>query len=259
MARKESASGSRRQRVSWRLKLSLALVVASAATYGLHYLLFRDLHHIAIYLVGDIAFLFLNILVVTLVIDGILARREKTALLRKMNMVIGTFFSDVGFELLGRFPSLVRNAADLAPRLAFEPRWQKKDFQAAICEAREFAYDVAVSPDSLICLRDFLRRHREFLLRLLENPNLLEHERFTDLLWAVFHVVDELEMRGDALDRLPPSDMAHLANDVKRAFSQLAGEWVAYAQHLKASYPFLFSLIVRVNPFSASPSPIVQD
>jgi hypothetical protein len=256
MARKETPS---RPRTRWQLKLSLALIAASAVTYGLHYLLFRDLHHIAIYLVGDIAFLFLNILVVTLVIERILARREKSALMRKMNMVIGTFFSDVGFELLGRFPSLVRNAADLAPRLTFEPRWQKKDFQAAIRAAREFAYEVGVSPASLRDLRDFLREHRAFLLRLLENPNLLEHERFTDLLWAVFHVVDELEMRREALDRLPPSDMAHLANDVKRAFSQLAGEWVAYAQHLKESYPFLFSLVVRVNPFSASASAIVQD
>jgi hypothetical protein len=259
MPRKEFDTPSRRRRISWRLKLSLALIAASAATFGLHYWIFRDLHHIAIYLVGDIAFLFLSILVVTLVIDGILARREKSVLLRKMNMVIGTFFGDVGFELLGLFPAYVRNFAALAPRLAFEPRWQKKDFLAAAGAARDFSYEVTISPDSLGSLRDFLRRHRDFLLRLLENPNLLEHERFTDLLWAVFHVIDELEMRGDGLDRLPASDLAHLANDVKRAYSQLAGEWVAYAHHLKTSYPFLFSLIVRVNPFAASPSPIVQD
>jgi len=31
-------------------------------------------------------------------------------------------------------------------------------------------------------LKDFLVDKREFLLRLLENPNLLEHERFTELL-----------------------------------------------------------------------------
>jgi len=30
------------------------------------------------------------------------------------------------------------------------------------------------------------------LLGLLGNPNLLEHDSFTDLLWAVFHLMEEL-------------------------------------------------------------------
>jgi hypothetical protein len=245
--------------LTWRVKLSLGLLLAAAAVYAVHFLIFRDIHHIAIYLIGDIAFLFISVLAVTLVFETLLRRREKAILMRKMNMVIGTFFSDVGYELLVRFSLFVENAAELAPRLAFTPRWERKDFLAAMQAARTFQIRVRVTPESLSDLRDLLREHRPFLLRLLENPNLLEHDRFTDLLWAVFHVIDELEMRRAGLAALPASDLAHLANDVKRAYSLLTAEWTAYALHLKESYPFLFSLTVRVNPFAPDPSPIVQD
>ncbi len=245
--------------LTWRVKLSLGLLFAAAAVYAVHFLIFRDIHHIAIYLIGDLAFLFISVLAVTLVFETLLRRRERTILLRKMNMVIGTFFSDVGYDLMVRFSVFVENAAELAPRLAFTARWSRKDFLAAMQAAKTFQIRIQVTPESLLGLRQLLREHRQLLLRLLENPNLLEHDRFTDLLWAVFHIVDELEMRRDGLADLPAADLAHLAGDVKRAYALLAAEWTAYASHLKDNYPFLFSLAVRVNPFAAHPSPIVQD
>ena len=50
--------------------------------------------------------------------------------------------------------------------------------------------------DSIIFLEEtkkYLMGKRRFLLALLENPNLLEHETFTDSLRAVFHLTEELE------------------------------------------------------------------
>jgi hypothetical protein len=244
---------------TWRWTLALALLGGSAAVYAVHYLIFRDLRHIFIYLIGDVAFLFITILFVTVVFENVLARREKKALLKKMNMVIGAFFSALGRDLLAKFPAFVENTAELAPRLAFTSRWEKSDFRGAMEAARAFPYRVRVTPAALRDLRACLLDNRGFLLGLLENPNLLEHERFTDLLWAVFHLVEELEMRPESLEGLPAADYAHLAGDVKRAYALIASEWLAYAQHLKESYPFLFSLAVRINPFGASPSSVVQD
>ena len=243
---------------TWRVSFSGALIAASILTYAVHYFIFRDMRHIVIYLIGDIAFMFINVLVVTLVIEQILARREKRVLMKKLNMVIGTFFSDVGLEMLKRFSEYVENADELGRRLEFGGHWQKKDFLRAEATARTFSYKVHVSPARLRELRGLLCGHRSFLLRLLENPNLLEHDRFTDLLWAVFHLVEELELREESFENLPEADYLHLAGDVKRAYSQIAGEWLAYALHLKESYPFLFSLAARINPFNPNPSPVVR-
>jgi hypothetical protein len=111
--------------------------------------------------------------------------------------------------------------------------------------------------DALSGLRELLVNKRSFLLRLLENPNLLEHERFTDLLRAVFHLTEELTFRGDKLEDLPESDYDHLVGDLKRAYSQITVEWIVYTTHLKESYPFLYSLAARVNPMNPQASPIV--
>jgi hypothetical protein len=90
----------------------------------------------------------------------------------------------------------------------------------------------------------------------LENPNLLENEHFTDLLWATFHLAEELEARP-SMTNLPETDLEHIANDIKRLYGHLAAEWLTYAEHLKSKYPFLFSLVVRTHPFQEHPSPIV--
>jgi hypothetical protein len=105
-------------------------------------------------------------------------------------------------------------------------------------------------------LKDFLLRKREFLLALLENPNLLEHESFTELLWAVFHLTEELALRAD-VKQLPDSDYSHLSGDIKRAYALLMAEWLAYMKHLRDNYPYLFSLSARMNPFDPNASPIV--
>jgi hypothetical protein len=87
-------------------------------------------------------------------------------------------------------------------------------------------------------------------LSLLQNQNLLEHDRFADLLWAVSHLFEELVARDDLLS-ISDKDLQHVRFDIQRAYTQLAGEWVAYMHHLKTDYPYLFSFAVRTNPFDS--------
>ena len=55
------------------------------------------------------------------------ARREKRSLLKKMNMLIGTFFGEVGSDLLRKLPSGVEDKdqirAELAPLARTEPQF----------------------------------------------------------------------------------------------------------------------------------------
>lgn len=247
--------------LTWRLMITLVLLACSAAVYAVHYFLFRDFRGIFFNLISDFAFLFIYALIILLVVERLLAQREKLAMMKKMNMVIGTFFSEVGLELLRKFSAFADNASGLAGDLQITSHWGKKDFQRALALARTFSYSVRIDASGLPDLRDlrrFLLEKRSFLLRLLENPNLLEHEGFTDLLWAVFHLTDELAYRIESLEGLPAGDLLHLAADLKRAYSQLTKEWIAYMGHLKESYPFLFSLAARINPFNPKASAVVE-
>ena len=122
---------------------------------------------------------------------------------------------------------------------------------------KNYDYGIDIQKMSLEDLRTFLTGKRDFLLRLLENPNLLEHEKFTELLRAVFHLTEELGNRKSTRG-LPETDRAHLAGDIKRAYVQLVHQWLDYMRHLKDNYPYLFSLALRTNPFDQQASPIVK-
>jgi hypothetical protein len=245
-----------RGRLNWQVTLGMALVALSALVYVIHYLIFRDAHHIFIYLIGDIAFVFVEVLMVTLIIHEVLTLREKRAIKEKLNMVIGAFFSEVGTSLLNLFSSMDPEIASLRQALVLSADTPADHFAALRQPLDAHSYAVNVEHASLEELKGFLGDRRDFLLRLLENPNLLEHESFTSLLWAVFHFTDELRYRQD-LRELPETDYEHLAGDMNRAYRLLAAEWLAYMQHLRDQYPYLFSLAMRTNPFDPTASPEV--
>ena len=230
-------------------------LAASALFYYIHYLIFGDPHHIFIYLLGDFAFLPLEVFLVVIVIERILTRRDKQAMLYKLNMVIGAFFSEVGNRLLGDLIEHFDNREEISRNLNITEEWTAKDFKRADAFAYHLKIDIDVRKLDLEGLKTFLAQKRPHLLTLLENPNLLEHDRFTDLLWATTHLDEELEARPSLKD-LPESDLEHLAVDIQRMYDHLASEWLDYVQHLKANYPFLFSLVLRTHSFQEKPSAV---
>jgi hypothetical protein len=244
-----------RRRFSFVVYLAIGFVALSAILYFVHYLIFHDVRHIFIYMLGDLAFLPLEVLLVVVIIERLLARREMQAKLEKLNMVVGAFFSELGNYLLQDLIKHFDNRQDIASHLNITESWTKKDFK----KAADFAYHLKVDVDcrniDLGRLKAFLAQKRTFLLTLLENPNLLEHDRFTDLLWAVTHLDEELEARTSLIG-LPEKDLEHIAVDIQRMYDHLASEWLDYVQHLKSKYPFLFSLVLRTHPFQEQQSPV---
>jgi hypothetical protein len=245
-----------RKRFSFIFYLAIAFVALSGIAYFIHYLIFRDIHHIFIYMIGDLAFLPLEVLLVVVIIERLLARREMQAKLEKLNMVVGAFFSELGNYLLQDLLKHFDNRLEISRNLNVTENWTKRDFQKAVKFADHLKVEVDCRNVDLGRLKAFLAQKRTFLLTLLENPNLLEHDRFTDLLWAVTHLDEELEARTSLIG-LPDKDLEHLAGDIQRMYDHLASEWLDYVQHLKSKYPFLFSLVLRTHPFQEQQSPII--
>ncbi|TET78367.1 MAG: hypothetical protein E3J41_04715 [Candidatus Cloacimonadota bacterium] len=242
---------------SWQILLGLSLIVLSIGFYLLHYAIFRDPHHIFIYLIGDVAFVFVEVLLVTLIIHRLLSEREKRTRLEKLNMVIGAFFSEVGTRLLTYFSDFDPKLDKIREELVVTNDWSEHEFSSVSKRLKNYDYGVEIQKVELEDLANFLIGERDFLLRLLENPTLLEHESFTDLLRSVFHLTEELANRED-LTQLPDTDYQHLVGDIKRAYILLVHQWLDYMKHLKDNYPYFFSLAMRTNPFDQSASPIVR-
>lgn len=234
----------------------IALVSVSAVLYGIDYYLLGNLKDLSVGFLSNFAFLPVYIIIVTLMIEQVLKERERQTIMRKLNMVIGVFFSEVGNRLFKELSAYVISCDTLKGHLLVAGAWKEPEYRSAL----EYLRKSDLKIDSSLCdknqLKDFMVSKRSFLVGLLENQNLLEHEEFTDLLWSVFHLVEELEAR-ESFENMPVSDIEHLNGDIKRVFGHLAFQWVTYMQHLKQDYPYLFSLAVRLNPMLDDPDPVV--
>lgn len=234
------------------------LVFLAAILHLLHYIIFNDLHHISIYLVGRIAFVPIEVLFASLIIHHFLERIEKKHIMEKLNMIIGSFFSEVGNDLLTVISDADPHLDDVRDRFTIKDIWAEGKFKELELFLESYKYEVDMNKIDLIPFGSAIISKREFMVSLLQNPIMFEHESFTELLRAVFHMTEELDYRGDLSD-LPRSDIVHLSGDIKRVYGLLAREWLVYMQYQKANYPYLFSLSMRTNPFDKTASVVVSE
>ena len=242
---------------NWLISLAAGLIAASVVLYYIHYLAFHDLHHIGVFALHELAFLPIEVLIVTLVIHRMLETRETRRKLEKMNMVIGTFFSVAGSRLLRCFANSAGKAFPYRKELHINPEWSDKDFDKRSKELKGISFEIELCNLDLDKLKSFLVEKEDFFVRMLENPMLLENETFTELLRAVFHLTEELHHRHD-LTICTEKDLVHLKGDIDRVFGQLIVQWLEYMKYLKANYPYLFSLALRMNPFDENASVMIK-
>ncbi len=236
------------KKIPWQISLGILLIISSFMLYSLHYSIFRDAKHIFIYLIGDLAFLPLEVLIVSIIINQVLNNREKKDKLHKLNMVIGAFFTEIGSELMYRIAQLDSDKSWLQKTFEHEKEWSYLELTRIEKELKSHKCKLEYDGTKIQDLKEFLDSKREFLLNLLSNQNLLDHNRFTSLIWSVFHTTEEL-LRRKNLTKNSLEDQKHILADIQRGYKLIIIEWVAYLKHLQVDYPYLFKFELRANPF----------
>ncbi len=242
---------------SWQLKLGIVLLLISVVIYTAKLLIVKNPAETLNYIFNSLGFLPISAFLVTVILNELLGIRARRQRLEKLNMVIETFYSEVGTELLASFSDSDPGLAAIRKRMVITNESTDKDVKDLSSFLRSYSFDIDPRRVDLEKLRDFLNERRNFLLRLLENPVLLEHQSFTETLRAVFHLTEELSRRKDTV-ALPETDILHLKGDLVRAYRVIAFQWVDYMGYLKNNYPYLFSLAMRLNPFDENATVIVK-
>ncbi len=244
-------------KISWKLRFGVLLLCVSIFMYAVNYIVFHNIEHLEESTLFYLAYMPLEVIFITLILDQLMEMRDRRERLEKLNMVIGVFFSEVGTNLLRYFAKCDRNIESICNDLVVSSKWTDKQFLEASKRLKKYDYSVDIKQMDIDSLKKFLVSKRSSMVQLMENPTLLEHETFTESLRAVFHLVEELDTRTSLQD-LPDSDYAHLSGDMKRAYTQLISEWLDYMKYMKNRYPYLYSLAMRTNPFDKEASPIVK-
>ncbi len=177
--------------------------------------------------------------IVTNLAQLLVQRGQEKVHRQRLHMIIGVFFTEVGNQLLRLFAEFDPHIEEIRKDFLVGEHWAAIDFRLLKKNLQNYEYGIASETTELERLRGFLKEKGDLLLRQLENPDLIEHESFSELLWAVVRLRDEL-MSRKSLEGLPQADLAHLAIDARRAYSHLGRQWSDYLEHLKISYPLSF-------------------
>lgn len=241
------------ERLSWKAKFSILMVILIIVIYGSNYLVLGDAEHIISYIWTHLGFIPVDILIVAFLLDEIIERKEKEAMLEKLDMLMSTFFSEVGNDLISQLSSVNKYKANTETLKSIK-NWNDSDYESKLNELKESSIDfqAELSPEErkefLENLRNFLVSKREFIINMINNPNLLEKEEFTALVNAILHLDEELEHRTD-MALVNDSDFGHLNGDMQRVYGKLIHEWIYYLRYLNKHYPYMIALIIRTNPF----------
>lgn len=224
------------------------LLGTSFIIYLLQFTIFHDSKDTFFYLFQDLAFLPISMLLVSFILDKMISDREKREKLEKMNMVIGVFFSEIGSELVRQCSNFDNEYEINKHKLCVTSKWTASDFDNAAALVKKHNFNINSKKASFDTLKSLLLAKRSFLLNLLGNPVLLEHDTFSDLLWSIFHIIDELSIR-DKLANLTDEDYSHLSVDIDRMYGLLIYQWILYIKHIKNDYPYLFNLALKQHPY----------
>ena len=195
--------------------------------------------------------------VIASITDLFVNRREEEIRQEKVDMITGLFFSEMGNELLKHFIRFDPEVETLHRMLQISEKWEREDFDEAHTLLKKHPLFIDSHRGDIPALLQYLQGRADLLLRLLENPITQDHEQFTELLRALFHLRDELLNRNE-LSELLDSDRNHLEGDITRVYKLLIFEWLRYIRYLKKNYGYLFSLAVRINPFDPKATAVVK-
>lgn len=172
--------------------------------------------------------------------ETLVSGEERSERRDRLNMTVGVFFSEVGNNLMTSIPC--ENIIKIKERLLTISRWTKKDFETAKKEIANIKFEIGIKKMNIDEFGAFISGKKDLLLRMLENPNLMEHETFADLLQAVLHLSRELEVRKGPYD-----ENDHVKEDIEAVYVLLIKEWIDYMKYLKINYPHFFLFAATSN------------
>src|ERR1700690_3294778 len=115
------------KRLNLYILLAVFLLFLSSIVYLVQIIIFHKPGETFFYMMQDIAFVPIQVLIVSLIIERVLNEREKSVLLKKLNMLIGAFYSEVGADLIRHCSGFSTDLTEMTPHLLITKEWTVRD------------------------------------------------------------------------------------------------------------------------------------
>ncbi|MHC1721344.1 MAG: hypothetical protein AB9844_11860 [Clostridiaceae bacterium] len=230
------------------IEIGAVLISLSAVLYFINFMIFGDLHHMILVMSEELAFMPIYVFITAVIAERLLARKEKQELARKMNALVGLFFSEMGNDMIKKLVRFDLKFDRIQKEFAAIAEWDEEKSKYIRGILLEHESGIKDGNNELSDIKAFMMSKKDFMLDLLSNISLIEKDEFSDLLLSANHIIEEFKLRGD-LSTYSKADIAHLHIDLERAYKHLISEWINYMLYLKKEYPYLYNLAVRANPF----------
>ena len=86
---------------SWKFKFAIVMLIIASIFFVSRIIVLGDPEEVVAYLWKQIGFIPVNILIVTLLLNGIMNKKEREAILEKLDMLMGTFFTERSYQWFG--------------------------------------------------------------------------------------------------------------------------------------------------------------
>lgn len=215
--------------------LSIFLLMISLILYISQVMIFRQPETTAFYIFQDLAFLPVTIAIATLVVGYLMEEHDRQERINRTRMLTSSFFTDVGNELLR---ILITQGHYEIPLLLLTDECKNKTEEELKHSIEKMNFQVSWTPETEREIQNLLDAQHDSMLIITSNPALLDHEIFTDMLWAIFHLKDE--MKGRASENISSADQKHLESDAKRVFDLLLLDWMNHLNYMKKEYPYYY-------------------
>ncbi|MEA5084958.1 MAG: hypothetical protein VB018_12555 [Lachnospiraceae bacterium] len=124
------------------------LTALSAITYYVQYLLFHQTENTVFYLLQDLAFVPIQVGMVTLIINRFLNEMDNRKKIKKINVIISTFFIEIGVPIISTISKFNGNNDILFEKISIK-EMSSKEYNKLIKEVKEFKFDIYAEPSKL--------------------------------------------------------------------------------------------------------------
>ncbi|MDM8534789.1 hypothetical protein QUF55_08840, partial [Clostridiaceae bacterium HSG29] len=177
------------------LKLGVALILTSLLLYVIHFYIFHDMEHLTIFLVSDIAFVPLEVFLVSLILERMIKKHEEERATKKLHMLVGMFYQEVGDKLLRMFVKADEGIKLNDIWISVDTTWTKENYKELEKLIKSHSHIINIDKIDLKELYKMLSFKRSLIINFLTNPILLEKDYFSNELSSILHILTELEYR----------------------------------------------------------------